>query len=99
LTDGENVIGRDPSCHVWLDAPRVSRRHARIVIDAADGSVFLSDLGSTNGTFLGRSRVEQRVALTDGDDIRMGTVALKFRKWVPEQAPDTRRIRRKPSTR
>jgi DNA-binding winged helix-turn-helix (wHTH) protein len=95
LSDGENVIGRDPSCHVWLDAPRVSRRHASIVIDLAHGTVFLSDLGSTNGTFLGKARVEQRVALADGDDIRMGSVALKFRRWIPEQAPDTRRIRRK----
>jgi pSer/pThr/pTyr-binding forkhead associated (FHA) protein len=84
---------------VWLDAPGVSRRHARIFIDGVEGTVFLSDLGSTNGTFLGRSRVEQSVALTDGDDIKMGTVALKFRKWVPEQAPDTRRIRRKPPNR
>jgi pSer/pThr/pTyr-binding forkhead associated (FHA) protein len=93
LSDGENVIGRDPRCSIWLDAPRVSRRHASILINLAEDTVFLSDLDSTNGTFLGRSRVGQPVALSDGADIKIGTVALKFRRWIPERAPGTRRIR------
>jgi DNA-binding winged helix-turn-helix (wHTH) protein len=95
LSDGENVIGRDPRCAVWLDAERVSRRHASILVDLEQGSVYLRDLGSTNGTFLGRSRVDQPVALSDGDDVKVGTVALKFRQWSPERAAETRRIRRK----
>ncbi len=37
LCEGENLIGRDPASHVWLDAPGVSRRHARLVIDG-DGA-------------------------------------------------------------
>ena len=94
LSEGENVIGRDPRSTVWLDAPRVSRRHASITINLAQDTVFLSDLGSTNGTFLGRLRVDQPVALSDGADIRIGAVALKFRQWFPERAPHTRRIRR-----
>jgi DNA-binding winged helix-turn-helix (wHTH) protein len=97
LTDGENVIGRDPRCQVWVDAPRVSRRHASIAIDLAQDTVVLSDLDSTNGTFVGRSRVGQPVALSDGDSIKVGTVALTFRRWFPERAPETRRIRRKRS--
>lgn len=95
LSDGENVIGRDPRCHIWLDAERVSRRHASIAIDLAQDTVFLCDLDSTNGTFVGRSRVNQPVALSDGADIKIGTVALKFRRWFPESAPETRRIRQK----
>jgi DNA-binding winged helix-turn-helix (wHTH) protein len=94
LLDGENVIGRDPRCSIWLDAPRVSRRHASIAINIAQDTVVLCDLGSTNGTFLGRSRVSQPVALSDGDDIKMGTVALTFRRWFPERAAETRRIRK-----
>lgn len=94
LSDGENVIGRDPRCSIWLDAPRVSRRHASIAVNLAQDTVVLCDLGSTNGTFLGRSRVSQPVALSDGADIKIGTVALKFRRWFPERAPETRRIRR-----
>lgn len=93
LTDGENVIGRDPRCSIWLDAPRVSRQHASIVINLAQDTVVLCDLRSTNGTFLGRSRVTQPVPLADGADVRIGTVALKFRRWFPERAPHTKRIR------
>jgi pSer/pThr/pTyr-binding forkhead associated (FHA) protein len=94
LSDGENVIGRDPRCSVWLDAARVSRRHASIVVDVAQGTVYLRDLESTNGTFLGRSRVVQPGALSDDDDVRVGSVVLKFRRWFPDRAPETRRIRR-----
>jgi DNA-binding winged helix-turn-helix (wHTH) protein len=95
LVEGENVIGRDPRCSIWLDADRVSRRHASIRVDAATDTAWLRDLDSTNGTTLGRSVVVQPVALTDGDDIIVGSVALKFRRWFPDKAPDTRRIRRK----
>jgi DNA-binding winged helix-turn-helix (wHTH) protein len=95
LSDGENLIGRDPGCPVWIDADRVSRRHAAIIIDRAQNAVHLRDLGSTNGTFLGRSRVVRPVALNDGDEINVGSVALKFRRWFPDRAPETRRIRKK----
>jgi DNA-binding winged helix-turn-helix (wHTH) protein len=95
LTDGENLIGRDPGCAVWLDADRVSRRHAAIVIDRGRDAIQLRDLGSTNGTFLGRARVVEPVALRDGDEITVGSVAIKFRRWLPDRAPETRRIRRK----
>lgn len=95
LAEGENVIGRDPRCHIWLDADKVSRRHATIVFDPAEADVLLRDLDSTNGTFVGRSRVRQPVRLQDGDEMRVGSVVLKFRRWVPERAADTRRIRRK----
>jgi len=98
LSDGENVIGRDPRCGIWLDAPRVSRRHASIAVHLAQDTVFLSDLGSTNGTFLGRTRVTEPVRLTDGADIKIGTVALKFRQWFPERAPGTRRTKRAKDT-
>ena len=74
LSEGENVIGRDPRCSVWLDAPGVSRRHAAIRVDSATRRVTLEDLGSTNGTFLRRSRVRTEVALEDGDEIKVGTV-------------------------
>ena len=48
LQDGENLIGRDPDVHVFLDHPSVSRRHARISITA--DRVVLEDLNSRNGT-------------------------------------------------
>ena len=95
LAEGDNIIGRDPRCDVWLDTPGVSRRHARIRIDSASRHVALDDLGSTNGTFLRRSRIETEVAVSDGDGIKVGSVELKLRLWAADRAPETRRIRRK----
>jgi pSer/pThr/pTyr-binding forkhead associated (FHA) protein len=77
LQDGENIIGRDPSAHVWLDAAGVSRRHARIVVDA--GETKLEDLGSKNGTTVGDSRVTGSVAVTDGDRIVFGSTPCVYR--------------------
>ena len=51
LSDGENLIGRDPASAVCLDAAGVSRCHARIVIGG--GGAMLDDLGSKNGTTVG----------------------------------------------
>ena len=94
LSEGENVIGRDPRCSVWLDVPGVSRRHAAIRVDSATRRVTLEDLGSTNGTFLRRSRVRTEVAIEDGDEIKVGTVVLTIRLWASDKAPHTKRIRK-----
>ena len=94
LLEGDNIIGRDPSCTVWLDDPDVSRRHARIRIDTARRRAVLEDLGSTNGTSIGRSNVKAPTPLADGDVIRVGPVQLKFRDGTDEPQ-ETRRIRRK----
>ncbi len=98
LSEGDNVVGRDPRCSVWVDAPGVSRRHASIRIDSANRRVALEDLGSTNGTFLRRSRVREEVALADGDEIKVGTVDLTVRLWSTDRAPETRRIRKRNKT-
>ena len=94
LLEGDNIIGRDPSCRIWLDDPDVSRRHARIRIDSANRTAVLDDLESTNGTLLGRSRVKVQRPLADGDIIRVGPFELKFRD-ATDEPQETRRIRRK----
>lgn len=78
LGDGENMIGRDPAADVHLDDVSVSRYHSRIVIDGS--AARLEDLGSKNGTYLRESRVEGAVPLRDGDAIRLGSVAVVFRR-------------------
>ena len=50
LAAGENVLGRDPEAAVHIDDAKVSRHHARIVIDG--NRATLEDLGSKNGTWL-----------------------------------------------
>jgi DNA-binding winged helix-turn-helix (wHTH) protein len=95
LSEGENIIGRDPQCSVWLDATGVSRQHARIQIDSATRTVALDDLNSTNGTCLRRSRVGAGAPLSDGDVITIGSVELRFREWSDGKPRETERIRRK----
>jgi pSer/pThr/pTyr-binding forkhead associated (FHA) protein len=94
LADGDNVIGREPHCTVWLDVEGVSRRHAKIHIDHTRRVVTLEDVGSTNGTFVRRSRVTSAVALENDDLIRIGSVDLRLRLWATDEGPKTRRIRR-----
>ena len=78
LQSGENILGRESDEGIIrLDSPTVSRRHARISISASGAS--LEDLDSKNGTFLRGERVSTAVPLADGDEIRVGSVVLRFR--------------------
>src|SRR5262245_50757930 len=95
LSEGDNIVGRDPRSDIWLDVPGVSRRHAIIRVDSRNGRVLLVDLGSTNGTFIRRAPVDGEVALTDGDLVQVGTVDLTVRLWAGDKAPETKRIRRR----
>lgn len=81
LAEGENVIGRDPRCQIWIDEGGVSRRHAAIQIDRANRVAMLRDLDSTNGTFVGAARLTASVQLSDGDIVTVGPVELTYREW------------------
>jgi Protein of unknown function (DUF3662)/FHA domain len=67
------TIGRAPDNGLVVRDGRASRHHARI--DGRRGTLILSDLGSTNGSFVNDRRVES-VALGAGDRIRIGTTSL-----------------------
>jgi DNA-binding winged helix-turn-helix (wHTH) protein len=86
----EVTVGRDPSCDVWLDAPGVSRWHARIRI-TANGDAVLEDSNSTNGTYVGKSRITGPTRLRDGDEIHFGSCALTFRTRAASK--ETERVR------
>ena len=77
LTEGDNIVGRGADASVWIDAPGVSRHHARIVVQR--GEATLEDLGSKNGTYVGRDRVTTPRRLADGDQVRLGSVVITFR--------------------
>ena len=95
LDEGDNAIGRGPRCAVFLDVDGVSRRHANIHIDLEPRSVTLADLGSTNGTFVGRRRVTAPMTLHDDDRITIASVELRARLWPSEDGPKTKRISRR----
>ena len=78
LFAGENVLGREGPGVALLKSSTVSRRHARLVIEA-DGSV-LEDLGSKNGTYVNDRRVELATPVVDGDQLRIGSLVFTFRR-------------------
>jgi DNA-binding NtrC family response regulator len=70
---GPLVIGADADCDLVLDDPAVSRRHAEIQITAR--GVKVRDLGSTNGTFQGTSRITE-IVVSASTTIRVGDTSL-----------------------
>ncbi len=74
LAEGAHSIGRQADSSITLDDPRVSRRHAEIVVSG--GIVTVYDLGSTNGTFVNGVRLSKPTELTTGDVITVGTTDL-----------------------
>jgi DNA-binding winged helix-turn-helix (wHTH) protein len=84
LRPGENILGRESDAGgIWIDSPTVSRRHARICISTSGAS--LEDLESKNGTYVKGELVSAPVVLTDGDEIRVGSVVLRFRRASASQ--------------
>ena len=81
LAEGAHLVGRDLEASVRLDWPTVSRRHARI--DVNSGEASLQDLGSKNGTYLHGTRLTGVASLTDGDQVRFGSVEVVFRSRRP----------------
>jgi pSer/pThr/pTyr-binding forkhead associated (FHA) protein len=64
------TIGRSPEASLVLADAQVSRMHARI--DQVDGTLFLRDLQSRNGTFLNAHLVEDAQPISVGDEIDLG---------------------------
>lgn len=67
--------GRHPDSDIFLDDITVSRRHAEIVREG--GQYTVRDVGSLNGTYLNRERVES-APLRNGDELQIGTFKLVF---------------------
>jgi DNA-binding winged helix-turn-helix (wHTH) protein len=74
LREGENILGRRGNGLVIVDAPTVSKRHARLAI--ANGAVTVEDLASKNGTWVGDRPVTTPTAVEDGDQLRLGSVVV-----------------------
>jgi Protein of unknown function (DUF3662)/Inner membrane component of T3SS, cytoplasmic domain len=79
------VIGRGTDTDIRLTDHAVSRRHAEIRI--ANGATMLNDLQSTNGTTVNGVTVTT-MALSDGDEIRIGETVLTYRAPADAPAPN-----------
>ena len=71
-------IGRAEACQVVLGDTYASQMHARVF--PKDGSWFVEDLGSTNGTYLNRAKVTAPSEVAPGDEIRIGKTTLEVRR-------------------
>jgi Inner membrane component of T3SS, cytoplasmic domain/zinc-ribbon domain len=79
---GTVVIGRSQECELFLDDVTVSRRHAELV--AVDGGWELRDVGSLNGSYVNRRRIEQQV-LAGGDEVQIGKYRFVFLSAAAER--------------
>jgi len=82
--EGAVLLGRDPSCDIEVEDGSVSIEHARFTLEWGDGDeklFFVTDAGSSNGTWLNGDRLESEspTRLSDQDSIRVGpAVKLQF---------------------
>src|SRR5438132_4805830 len=68
------IIGRDPKCHLRPASPMVSGQHC--MIQVRQGKIYVSDRGSTNGTFVNEVRLQAECALHHDDHLRVGPLAF-----------------------
>lgn len=98
LPAGRTTIGRRSDSDIVISDDSASRLHAEIVLDAETGTLTLSDLGSTNGTYVNRERISRRVQLRPKDQIRIGHHELSLaahtgpREAVGERLPATQPV-------
>jgi hypothetical protein len=70
------TIGRSPDNDIFLDDVTVSRKHA--VLLQSEGEFRIEDLGSLNGTFVNRRRIDSPARLESGDEVQIGKYRLSF---------------------
>jgi pSer/pThr/pTyr-binding forkhead associated (FHA) protein len=70
------TAGRSPDSDIFLDDVTVSRKHAEFLGD--NGEYAVRDVGSLNGTYLNRVRIDQTVPLREGDEVQIGKYRLTF---------------------
>ncbi len=78
VLQGDCRVGRHSTNDLQLAHHRVSREHAWLKRDR-DGHYWISDCGSSNGTFVNQQRVQHATRLVDGDLVRIGDFLLRFR--------------------
>lgn len=75
---GSSQIGRGDGCAIRLSDTYVSQVHARLY--GENGTWYVEDLGSTNGTFLNDRKVAQAVEVHAGDVVKVGKTVLELRR-------------------
>ena len=79
------VIGRGRDVTIQVAHPLVSRRHCELYL--SDGKLYVRDLGSLNGTFVGSERVEE-APLPSGELLTIGTITFRV-LYEDSEVPNT----------
>ncbi len=77
-------IGRGDGCDVVINDVAVSREHLEIFQDD-EGNTFLTDLNSSNGTFVNGSRITGSIMLSSNDIVKVGNSVLPWRNYLSEK--------------
>lgn len=75
LDTDKTTAGRSPDADIFLDDVTVSRKHAEFLRSGED--VVVRDVGSLNGTYVNRTRIDQAV-LRSGDEVQIGKFRMTF---------------------
>lgn len=83
LKEGENIVGRSPHCAVVINNRRISRQHCALRVE---GNVLhVSDLGSSNGTWVNGAPVTDAARLSAGDLLELGEERLEVLDEAPRR--------------
>jgi diguanylate cyclase (GGDEF)-like protein len=96
LKPGKTVIGRNPDNDIVLTDISASRVHAELLYDEKEDLITIRDLGSTNGTWVNRHRLDDPGPLGAGDQIRIGGLVASIYQRNQEfpVLPDTQPLTR-----
>lgn len=95
IDEGITIVGRGKESDIVVDSPRLSRMHARLVVDGE--TIAVEDLGSKNGTFVNNMRIEKKHALVMGDQVRLADLDCEMR--YPEPRVEKKSVKKLPDQR
>jgi pSer/pThr/pTyr-binding forkhead associated (FHA) protein len=83
--NGNVTLGRDETADLQLPDKTISRRHAALRLEGE--TAVVTDLDSSNGTFVNGARIDDPTRLREGDSLQMGATVLEVRTARGETAP------------
>ena len=76
LPEQGGIVGHDPENFITIEEVGVSSRHFRLTAEGSD--LFIEDLQSLNGVFIGQTQISEKTKISDGDCIQVGLLLLNF---------------------